>query len=172
MSRWVPSGSACPSAPTVPFWAVDPEGTHRRCKDGGVTTDDRVTSPPPAVPAWQLALRFGLEMASLVAWALTGWAVGGDALAGWLRWLLALVLVSIAAGLWGTFRVDGDSGGDNEAPVRVPGTVRLVLELVVLLGGAVAVTWAGETVFGVVLAVLGVVHYASTMSRVRWLVVQ
>jgi hypothetical protein len=111
-------------------------------------------------------------MASLVAWALTGWALGGDALAGWLRWLSALVLVSVAAGLWGTFRVTGDSGGPNGAPVRVPGTVRLVLELVVLLGGAVAVTWAGETVFGVVLAVLVVFHYATTMSRVRWLVAQ
>ena len=57
-------------------------------------------------------------------------------------------------------------------PVRVPGTVRLVVELVVLLGGAAAVTWAGETVFGVVLAVLVVFHYATTMSRVTWLVAQ
>lgn len=129
-------------------------------------------TPPPDVPAWQLALRFGLEMASLVAWALTGWELGGDAAGGWLRWLLALVLVSAAAAAWGTFRVEGDSGGDNEAPVRVPGTVRLVLELVVLLGGAVAVTWAGETVFGVVLAVLVVFHYATTTARVSWLVAQ
>jgi hypothetical protein len=129
-------------------------------------------SPPPEVPAWQLVLRFGLEMASLVAWALAGWELGGDGLGGWLRWLLALVLVTAAAGAWGTFRVDGDSGGDNEAPVRVPGPVRLVVELVVLLGGAVAVTWAGETVFGVVLAVLVVLHYATTMQRVTWLVAQ
>jgi hypothetical protein len=54
----------------------------------------------------------------------------------------------------------------------VPGTVRLVVELVVLLGGAVAVTWAGETVFGVVLALLVVGHYATTMPRVTWLVSQ
>ena len=124
------------------------------------------------MPAWQLALRFALEMASLVAWALAGWELGGDRLDGWLRWLLAFVLVTAAAGAWGTFRVEGDSGGDNEAPVRVPGTVRLVVELVVLLGGAVAVTWAGSTVFGVVLAVLVVFHYATTMSRVSWLVAQ
>jgi hypothetical protein len=129
-------------------------------------------SPPPDLPAWQLALRFALEMASLVAWALAGWELAGDALGGWLRWLLALALVSAATGAWGTFRVDGDSGGDNDAPVRVPGTVRLVVELVVLLGGAVAVTWAGETVFGVVLALLVVGHYATTMPRVTWLVSQ
>ena len=129
-------------------------------------------TPPPDLPAWQLTLRFALEMASLVAWALAGWELAGDALGGWLRWLLALVLVSTAAGAWGTFRVDGDSGGDNQASVRVPGTVRLVVELVVLLGGAVAVTWAGETVFGVVLALLVVGHYATTMPRVTWLVSQ
>jgi hypothetical protein len=129
-------------------------------------------SPSPDLPSWQLALRFALEMAALVAWALAGWELAGDALDSWLRWLLALVLVSVAAWAWGAFRVDGDSGGDNEAPVRVPGTVRLVVELLVLLGGAVAVTWAGETAFGVVLAVLVVGHYATTMSRVTWLIAQ
>jgi len=121
---------------------------------------------------WQLVLRFVLELAALVAWGLAGWELTGDALGGWLRWLVALVLVSAAAGAWGTFRVEGDSGGENDAPVRVPGTVRLVLELVVLLGGAVAVTWTGETVFGVLLAVLVLLHYATTMPRVTWLVAQ
>lgn len=129
-------------------------------------------SPPPEVPPWQLGLRFVLEIAALVAWGMAGWELAGDAWGGTLRWLLALVLVSAAAAAWGTFRVDGDSGGDNEAPIEVPGTVRLVLELVVLLGGAVAVTWAGETVFGVVLALLVVGHYATTMPRVSWLVAQ
>jgi hypothetical protein len=43
--------------------------------------------------------------------------------------------------------------------------VRPVVELVVLLGGAVAVTWAGVTAFGVVLGVLVVLHYATTMRR-------
>jgi len=119
-----------------------------------------------------MVLRFALEMASLVAWAVAGFELGGHALGGWLRWLLALLLVSAAAGAWGTFRVEGDSGGENDAPVPVPGTVRLVLELVVLLGGAVAVTWAGETVFGVLLAVLVLLHYATTMPRVTWLVAQ
>ena len=126
----------------------------------------------PEMSIAQGALRFSLEIAALVAWGMTGWELAGDAGNGLLRWLLAFVLVSVAAGAWGTFRVDGDSGGDNEAPVRVPGTVRLVLELVVLLGGAVAVTWAGETVFGVVLGLLVAGHYATTMQRVTWLVSQ
>lgn len=130
-------------------------------------------SPPPELPAWQLGLRFVLELAALVAWGLAGFELTGDALGGWLRWLVALVLVSAAAGAWGTFRVDGDSGGESkEAPVRVPGAVRLVLELVVLLGGAVAVTWAGLTGFGVVLGVLVVFHYATTMRRTTWLLAQ
>jgi len=129
-------------------------------------------SPPPELPVWQLVLRFVLELAALVAWGLAGWELTGDAVGGWLRWLVALVLVSAAAGAWGTFRVDGDSGGDNDTPVRVPGRVRLVVELVVLLGGAVAVTWAGVTGFGVVLGVLVVLHYATTMRRTTWLLAQ
>lgn len=130
-------------------------------------------SAPPELPVWQLVLRFVLELAALVAWGLAGWELTGDAWGGWLRWLVALVLVSAAAGAWGTFRVDGDSGGETkEAPVRVPGAVRLVLELVVLLGGAVAVTWAGVTAFGVVLGVLVVFHYATTMRRTTWLLAQ
>ena len=130
-------------------------------------------SAPPELPAWQLGLRFCLELAALVAWGLAGWELTGDAFGGWLRWLVALVLVSAAAGAWGTFRVDGDSGGEaKEAPVRVPGVVRLLLELVVLLGGAVAVTWAGVTVFGVVLGLLVVFHYATTMRRTTWLLAQ
>ncbi|HET9945126.1 MAG TPA: DUF2568 domain-containing protein [Actinomycetes bacterium] len=130
-------------------------------------------SPPPELPAWQLGLRFCLELAALVAWGLAGWELTGDTWGGWLRWLVALALVSAAAGAWGTFRVEGDSGGEaKEPPVRVPGTVRLVVELVVLLGGAVAVTWAGVTVFGVVLGVLVVLHYATTMPRTTWLVAQ
>jgi hypothetical protein len=138
----------------------------------GAGVQGSADSPQPELPAWQLVLRFALEIAALVAWGMAGFELAGDAGGGWLRWLVALVLVSVAAGLWGTFRVDGDSGGDNEAPVRVPGIVRLVLELVVLLGGAVAVTWAGETTFGVVLAVLVIVHYLMTMRRVTWLVAQ
>ena len=130
-------------------------------------------SPPPELPAWQLGLRFVLELAALVAWGLAGFELTGDALGGWLRWLVALVLVSAAAGAWGTFRVDGDSGGEpKEVPVRVPGAVRLVLELVVLLGGAVAVTWAGLTGFGVVLGVLVVFHYVTTVPRTTWLLAQ
>ena len=129
-------------------------------------------SPPPDVPQWQLGLRFVLEIAALVAWGMAGWELTGDTGAGLVRWLVALVAVAVAAGLWGTFRVDGDSGGDNEAPVAVPGTVRLVLELVVLLGGAVAVTWAGQTVFGVVLGILVAAHYVTTMNRVTWLLSQ
>ena len=125
---------------------------------------------PPDLPDWQLVLRFVLEIGSLVAWGLTGWELAGRD--GWLQWLLALVFVSAAAGAWGTFRVDGDSGQANEAPVRVPGRVRLLLELVVMLGGAVAVTWAGETVFGVVLALLVAAHYLTTLARVSWLLSQ
>ena len=90
---------------------------------------------------------------------------------------MAAVAARLRAGVCGRGRVGhlwwmATRAGANEAPVRVRGGVRLVLELVVLLGGAVAVTWAGETAFGVVLGLLVVCHYATTMPRVTWLVSQ
>lgn len=123
-------------------------------------------SPP------QMALRFALELAGLAAWGLAAWELTGDGGRGVLRWIAGVAAAAAVAVAWATFRVPGDSGGANEAPVRVPGTVRLVLELVALLGGAVAVTYAGETVFGVVLAVAVVGHYVTTLPRVAWLLRQ
>ena len=68
-----------------------------------------------------LTLHFVLE---LVAWfALSYW--GWTQHQGLARWLLALGLPLIAIALWGTFRVPGDPG---DAPVTVPGIVRLALD--------------------------------------------
>lgn len=130
------------------------------------------TDPASGLLPAQMALRFALELAGLAAWGLAAWELAGDAGRGVLRWVAGVAAASAVAVLWATFRVPGDSGAANDAPVRVPGVVRLVLELVVLLGGAVAVTYAGETVPGVVLALAVVGHYATTLPRVGWLLRQ
>ena len=69
-----------------------------------------------------LAFRFFLELAGLFAIGYWGWHTGQ----GWQRWLLMLGVPLIAAALWGIFRVENDPG---RAPVRVPGALRLALEL-------------------------------------------
>jgi hypothetical protein len=56
--------------------------------------------------------------------------------------------------------------------VPVSGAVRLVLELVVLFGGALALFFARYTVSSIVLAMLIVLHYALSMERISWLLQQ
>lgn len=115
----------------------------------------------------QAGFRFVLELAALAAWAIVGWQlVDGPA-----RVVLAIVLPLVAAVLWGTFRAPGDHSAGG-APVAVPGTVRLIIELDVLLGAAVAVALVANPPFGIVLGVAVLAHYVTTLPRVRWLLRQ
>ncbi len=118
----------------------------------------------PKVPAFQLVIRFSLEIAAQVSLALWGYQVAG--------WPLAIALPVVAAGLWGTFAVVGDPSRSGKAPVKVPGAVRLALELLVFLGGAAALAALGQWVFfGFYVAALAL-HHAQTMPRTRWLLAQ
>lgn len=112
-----------------------------------------------------LAFRFFLELAALIAMGYWGWQTGQ----GWQRWALMLGVPLIAAALWGTFRVDNDPG---RAPVRVPGFLRLALELV-YFGFA---TWAlydtAALVWSLLLGLAVIVHYLISYDRILWLLRQ
>jgi len=123
-------------------------------------------SVPPKMAAWNLALRFGLEVTALVSLGVAGWNVSTGAL----RWIAMIVAPLVAATLWGVFNVLNDPSRSGEAPVEVPGWLRLTIEFVVLGSGAVALAYVAGTVFGVGLAVLIAVHYTKSWSRVQWLV--
>lgn len=114
----------------------------------------------------QALFRLGLEVAALVAWAMAVASVLSGTVA---RVTGAAVVVVLLAAAWGAFRVPGDASASGGAPVVVGGRARLALELCLLLGAAFASIAAGRTSFGAVLAGLVVVHYATTMGRVRWL---
>jgi hypothetical protein len=116
-----------------------------------------------------LALRFALEVASLVA--LSNWALAaGDS--SRLRLLAAVSLPLAAAVVWGTFAVPGDPSRNGRAPIRVRGWQRLGIELLVFAGGAAALAarahWA---CFGAFVAAL-LAHHALTTARLRWLLGQ
>ena len=115
-----------------------------------------------------LAVRFALEMAALVALGRWGWTRGE----GFLRFVLALGIPVLAALLWGTFAVPGDPSRSGEARVPVPGVVRLLLELAVF-GAA---TWSffatGATTWGWVYGIVALVHYVVSYDRVVWLLGQ
>lgn len=106
-----------------------------------------------------LGLRFALELIGLYALWYWGWHTH----AGLARWAWAFGLPIIAAILWSTFRVSNDPG---RAPVRVPGPVRLLLEVVYFGGAALAFYTAGRENWGLLLGVVVLAHYLLSYERV------
>ena len=113
-----------------------------------------------------LALRFLLELAALAAMASYGWQLTDDRP---LRMLAAVALPLIAATLWGVFAVPADPSRSGEAPVPVPGSVRLVLELT-FFGFATWSLYASRAhTLSLLLGAVVLMHYASSYDRIRWL---
>ena len=121
-----------------------------------------------AIPGWNLALRLALELAAFTGFAWAGWHIAS----GFLAVVLTLVLPFAAAALWGVFNVPGDPSRSGKAPVPVPGWLRLLLELAILLGGAACFAFFGAPAVGAVLGVLIVVHLIFSIGRTRWLLRQ
>lgn len=95
---------------------------------------------------------------------------------GPLRWVLMVVVPLAAAIVWGVFNVLDDPSRSGEAPVRVNGWTRLAFELTILLSGAASVwiaisRWPVKAV-AVAFVFLIVVHYATSWSRIQWLIKQ
>lgn len=120
---------------------------------------------PPEMAGWNLALRFALEIGALIGLGIAAW----QSTSGPVRWLAAIAVPLVAAAVWGTFNVLNDPSRSGEAPVEVAGWIRLVIELAILGGGAVAIGIVGGPIAGIGFAVLVLVQYATSWSRVRWL---
>ncbi len=112
-----------------------------------------------------MAVRFLLEIAALVAVGYWGYREH----TGILRFLLGIGLPLLAATAWGILAVPGDRSRSGGAPVPVPGSVRLILELALFGLAAWALYDAGNPVLALVLASVSVVHYAVAYDRVAWL---
>ena len=115
-----------------------------------------------------LALRFFLELLGLSALAWFGWSSGR----GVFKYALAAALPIGAAFLWGTLAVRGDPSRSGNAPIPVPGILRLVVELA-FFGAA---TWSlhatGATKLALGYGLTVLVHYAVSHDRVLWLLRQ
>jgi hypothetical protein len=113
-----------------------------------------------------LAHRFFLEIGALAALALYGWKLTD----GPFRIVAAIGLPLVAAVLWGTFAVPDDPSRSGNAPIPVPGLVRLALELAIL-GFA---TWTLFTTkfgsWGLALGGLTLLHYLISYERISWLI--
>ena len=136
--------------------------------------------PPVAISPGQLALRFTLEVASLVA--LGVWAHGalganeanGTSALGssTLSLLGAIGLPLVVATAWGTFAVPGDPSRNARAPVPVRGWQRAILELLVFAAGAAALAARAHWVWFALFVTSLVAHHALTTARLRWLLEQ
>jgi uncharacterized protein DUF2568 len=86
--------------------------------------------------------------------------------------VLAVVIPLAAAALWGIFAVPSDPSRSGSAPVRVPGILRLAIEL----GFFAAATWAvndlGFSRLALLFGIAVVLHYLVSFDRVWWLVSQ
>ncbi|MCB0968631.1 MAG: YrdB family protein [Ilumatobacter sp.] len=125
------------------------------------------TTDSELAPA-QAAFRFLVEIAGLVCWAVVGWEVGGDT---W-GWILAILFPVVAATTWASFRVPGDASAGQGAPIPVPGIVRLMIELDMLVLAGVFAIIVGQVILGAATLIAVLVHYSLTMRRVRWLLAQ
>lgn len=112
-----------------------------------------------------LALRFGLELAALAGLATAAWRLPPGAA----RWVAVVAVPVAAAVIWGTFNVPGDPSRSGGAPIVVPGWLRFAIELTILGSGAAAFTVSGRRELGLIMAGLVVVHYATSIPRVTWL---
>jgi hypothetical protein len=120
---------------------------------------------PPDMAGWNLALRFGLEIAALTGLAMAAWQLSS----GNFRWVTVIVVPVVAAAIWGIFNVVGDPSRSGEAPVEVSGWIRLGIELAILGGGAAAFAIAQRPTIAITVTVLIVIQYPTSWSRIEWL---
>jgi hypothetical protein len=112
-----------------------------------------------------LAVRFLLEVFSLIAIGIWGWRQCDT----WERYVLAIGLPIIAAIIWGTFAVANDPSRSGAAPVPVSGIARLGLEFL-FFGFATWTLYNREYhQLGFVLGALVLVHYLISYDRIFWL---
>lgn len=115
-----------------------------------------------------LAVRFILEIIGLIALGLWGWGIGD----GLVKFVLGLGIPMIAAAIWGIFAVPDDPSRSGNAPVIVPGSARLALELV-FFSAIVWVLFAMlQPMFGWLFGIIVIIHYLCSYERVLWLLGQ
>jgi hypothetical protein len=101
--------------------------------------------------AFNLGLRFVLELCALAALAYGGWHVSGPT---WARIVVAVLLPLIAAVAWGRWVAP-------KASHPVPDPLRLVPEWFVFGGAAIALAVTGHPVLAATLAVLAAANRAA-----------
>lgn len=115
-----------------------------------------------------LGLRFLLEVGALIGIGYWGYEQAD----GMLSIVFALGLPTIASFLWVIFAVPDDPSRSGHAHVRVPGVVRLVLELLFFGAGTLGFLLGGQPIIAGIFAVALIVHHMASYDRLAWLIKQ
>jgi len=113
-----------------------------------------------------LVFRFLLELTAFFSFGYWGW----NSASGWIRYLPTIVYPVVAAALWGIFAVPEDPSRSGNAPVPVPGLVRLLLELAIFGSACWALYDVGFSKMSWILGGLVILHYALSYDRIQWLI--
>jgi hypothetical protein len=112
-----------------------------------------------------LGLRFLLELAALFAIGIWGKSLN-DGLLGYV-WMVVFPILGAVA--WGTFRTPDDRSASGDAPVAVPGWIRLLLEWFIFVWAVWGLLETGNWTSAYLLAGITVFHYLISYDRVTWL---
>lgn len=115
-----------------------------------------------------LAVRFVLETVALVATGIWAWHQTD----GVLQYVLATGTPLLLAAIWGTFNVPDDPSRSGKAPVKVPGFIRLFIELVFFAFATWCLINIGHVMFGWIMGAVLVIHYIISYDRIQWLLSQ
>ena len=112
-----------------------------------------------------LAIRFLLEIFSLVSISIWGWKQSQ----GWLSYALAIGIPIVFAAIWGIFTVVNDPSRSGSASIPVSGIVRLGIEFL-FFGLAIWALYNMELkhvslLFGSIV----LIHYVISYNRIYWL---
>jgi hypothetical protein len=83
--------------------------------------------------------------------------------------VLAAILPTIAAAIWGTFSTPGDHSRSSKVVVAVPGLVRLVIELALFSIAVWTFLAADRSIVAIIFGAVVVLHYGISYGRVVWL---
>lgn len=114
------------------------------------------------------ALRFLLEIASLVIFGIWGWYFGN----GIWAYLLALGFPLLAASIWGVFAVRDDPSRSGKTIIQTPGILRLIIELTFFGIAGWALFSIDFEVLAIVFCLFVLIHYLISFNRIIWLLKQ
>jgi hypothetical protein len=115
-----------------------------------------------------LALRFILEMAALASLAIWGYTN----FAPEFKIFTAILAPLLFALIWGIFAVRGDPSRSGKTVVPTPGTIRLMIELILFMLSILSLFVSGYRVLSFIFAAFFLLHYILSAGRIRWLIRQ